>query len=138
MTNDLVIDHDRRRKFVDDTSVSVLLIKVPRKMQSLVNAINSWCIKNDMKLNQSKCKDMIISFEKDRPKLDPIFVNNHEIVPVSSAKFLSTYISAQWRSQGGRAPPHPKRHKNNSLKKAKSVEKFFGGSTRYMLEAETD
>jgi hypothetical protein len=74
-------------------------------MQSLVNAINSWCIKNDMKLNQSKCKDMIISFEKDRPKLDQIFVNNHEIVPVSSAKFLGTYISAQWRSQGGgRAP----------------------------------
>jgi hypothetical protein len=107
MTNDLVIDHDRRRKFVDDTSVSVLLIKVAREMQSLVNAINSWCIKNDMKLNQSKCKDMIISFEKDRPKLDPIFVNNHEIVPVSSAKFLSTYISAQWRSQGGASATPP-------------------------------
>ena len=103
-------------------------------MQSLVNTINSWCIKNDMKLNQSKCKDMIISFEKDRPKLDPIFVNNHEIVPVglSSAKFLGTYISAQWRSQGGRAPPPPppppNRHKNHSLKKAKSVE-MGGGYT---------
>ena len=84
-----------------------------------------------MKLNQSKCKDMIISFEKDRPKLDPIFANNHEIVPVSSAKILGTYISAP-------PPPLPNRHKNHSLKKAKSVENFFlGGGTRYMLEAET-
>ena len=31
---------------------------------------------------------------KDRPKLDPIFVNNHELVPVSSAKILGTYIPA--------------------------------------------
>ena len=48
----------------------------------------------------------------------------------------------QWRSKrGGRPPPHPpNRHKNHSLKKAKSVENFFfgGGGTRYMPEAETD
>ena len=95
MINDLVIEHDRRWKFVDDTSVSEVINKGEQgKMQSLVNAINSWCIKNDMKLNQSKCKDMIISFAKDPPKLDPIFVNNHELVPVSSAKILGTYISA--------------------------------------------
>jgi hypothetical protein len=37
---------------------------------------------------------MIISFAKDRPKLYPIFVNNHELAPVSSAKILGTYISA--------------------------------------------
>jgi hypothetical protein len=74
-----------------------LLIKVSKGRCNpllFVNAINSWCIKNDMKLDQSKCKDMIISFAKDRPKLDPIFVNNHELVPVSSAKILGTYISA--------------------------------------------
>ena len=66
-------------------------------MQSLVNVINTWCIDNDMKLNQSKCKDMIISFAKDRPKLDPIFVNNHELVPVSSVEVLGTYISADMK-----------------------------------------
>ncbi len=87
MINDLVTDHDRRWKFVDDTytSVSEVINKGEQgKMQSLVNVINTWCIDNDMKLNQSKCKDMIISFAKDRPILDPIFVNNHELVPVSS------------------------------------------------------
>jgi hypothetical protein len=38
----------------------------------------------------------------------------------------------QWRSQGGSgggatAPPPPNRHKNHSMQKAKSVEKFWGG-----------
>jgi hypothetical protein len=45
MINDLVTDHDRRWKFVDDTSVSEVINKGKQgKMQSLVNAINSWCM----------------------------------------------------------------------------------------------
>ena len=63
------------------------------KMQSLVNVINAWCMKNDMKLNQTKCKDMIISFAFEHPKLDPIFIEEHELVPVSSVKILGMYIS---------------------------------------------
>ncbi len=95
MINYLVTDNDRRWKFVDDTSVSEVINKGEQgKMHSLVNVINTCCIDNDMKLNQSKCKDMIISFAKDRPKLDPIFVHNHELVPVSSVKVLGPYISA--------------------------------------------
>ena len=93
--NDLVIDHDRRCKFVDDTSVSEVINKGGQgKTQFIVNAINNRCIKNYMKLNQSNCKDMIISFAKDCPKLDPIFVNNHELVLVASEKIYSTYICA--------------------------------------------
>ena len=71
MVNDLVVDHDRRWKFVDDTSVSEVINKNNEmgKMQSLVNVINTWCMKNDMKLNQTKWKDMIISFALEHPKL---------------------------------------------------------------------
>ena len=94
MVNDLVVDHYRRWKFVDDTSVSEVINKNEMgKMQCLVNDINTWCMKNDMKLNQTKCKDMIISFALDHPKLDPIFIEEHELVPVSSAKILGMYIS---------------------------------------------
>ena len=50
-------------------------------------------MKNDMKLNQTKCKDMIISFALEHPKLDPIFIEEHELVPVSLAKILDMYIS---------------------------------------------
>ena len=46
MVNDLVVDHDRRWKFVDDTSVSEVINKNEMgKMQSLVNVINT-CMKN--------------------------------------------------------------------------------------------
>ena len=40
-----------------------------------------------MELNQSKCKDMVISFAKEHPypRLDPTF-----IVPVVSAKIIGT------------------------------------------------
>ena len=94
MVNDLVVDHDRRWKFVDDTSVSEVINKNERrKMQCLVNDINTSCMNNDMKLNQTKCKDMIISFALEHPKLDPIFIEEHELVPVSSAKILGMYIS---------------------------------------------
>ena len=94
MVNDLVVDHDRRWKFVNNTSVSEVINKNEMgKMQYLVNDINTWCTKNDMKLNQTKCKDMIISFALEHPKLDPIFIAEHELVPVSSAKILGMYIS---------------------------------------------
>ena len=74
MVNDLVVDHDRRWKFVDDTSVSEVINKNEMgKMQCLVNDINTWCMKNEMKLNQTKCNDMIISFALEHPKLGPIF-----------------------------------------------------------------
>ena len=77
-----------------DTSVSEVINKNEMgKMQCLVNDINTWCMKNEMKLNQTKCKDMIISFALEHPKLDPIFIEEHELVPVSSAKILGMYIS---------------------------------------------
>ena len=80
MVNDLVVDHDRRWKFVDDTSVSEVINKNEMgKMQCLVNDINTWCMKNDTKLNQTKCKDMIISFALEHPKLDPMFIEEHEL-----------------------------------------------------------
>ena len=60
-------------------------------MQSLGNVINTWCMKNDVKLNQTKCKDMIISFALEHPKLDPIFIEEHELVPVSTGKILGMY-----------------------------------------------
>ena len=46
----------------------------------------------------------------------------------------------QGRSQGGArgGDRPPNRKKNHSLKKAKFVEKWGGGGTRYIPEAETD
>ena len=66
--------------------------KMSTVYNSLFNDINTWCMKNDTKLNQTKCKDMIQNWIQ-YPKLDPIFIEEHELVPVSSAKILGMYIS---------------------------------------------
>ena len=58
------------------------------EIQSLANEMNSWCIENDMKLNLSKCKNMIISFAKDRARLDQAFIEGHELTPVYSSADL--------------------------------------------------
>ena len=66
-----------------------------REIESLVYEMSSWCIENDMKCNLSKCKDMIISFAKDHPRLDPIFIEGDELTTVFSTKILGVYIFPQ-------------------------------------------
>ena len=82
-------------EYVDDTSVSEIISKGEKgKIQSLIDEINTWCTENDMKLNRLKCKEMIITFAKGYPELDPIFVEDYELIPVSSANILGIHISA--------------------------------------------
>ena len=72
MINYLAADHDQRWKFVDDTSVFEVCSKGEEgNMRSLVNKICSWCLKNDMKFNHSKSKDMIVLFAKRSAKSGP-------------------------------------------------------------------
>ena len=47
-----------------------------------------------MKLNRPKCKDLIISFAKECPELDRIFIQDYELTPVSSVKILGVHVSA--------------------------------------------
>ena len=95
MINDLVIRHDRRWKCVDDTTVSEVIAKGEQgNIQSLINEMENWCIENGMKLNRPKCKDLIISFAKECPELDRIFIQDYELTPVSSVKILGVHVSA--------------------------------------------
>ena len=47
-----------------------------------------------MKLNRPKCKDLIISFAKECPELDRIFIQDYELTPVSSVKILGVHVSS--------------------------------------------
>ena len=51
-----------------------------------------------MVLNHAKCKELIISFAKDTPNFRPLFVGEHCISRVSSAKILGLIFSSalQW------------------------------------------
>ena len=75
MVNDLAIDHEDRWKYVDDTSRSKTIVKCRQgNLQSVINYIDQWCTENDMILNHSKCKELIISFAKDVPNLRPLLI----------------------------------------------------------------
>jgi hypothetical protein len=47
-----------------------------------------------MALNHAKCKELIISFAKDTPNFRPLFVGEHCIFRVSSAKILGLIFSS--------------------------------------------
>ena len=95
MVNDLAINHADRWKYVDDTSLSETIVKCRQgNLQSVINDIDQWCTENDMILNHSKCKELIISFAKDVPNLRPLFIKDHCITLVPSAKVLGLYFSS--------------------------------------------
>ena len=95
MVNDLAINYQDRWKYVDDTSLSETIGKdCQSNLQSIINEIDRWCSENDMMLNRSKCKDLIISFTNNKPNFDPLVIAEGCIPQVSSAKILGLNFSS--------------------------------------------
>ena len=53
-------------------NVSTKALSCPTNLQDVVNDITTWAVNNNMKLNISKCKKLIIDFAKDK-----IFSTSH-------------------------------------------------------------
>lgn len=95
MVNDLVINHNHRWKYVDDTTLSETIDKGNQgNLQSLMDEIFQWCSDNDMQLNHSKCKELIISFANDKPELHTLFLQDYSMSPVLSTKVLGIHLSS--------------------------------------------
>ena len=95
--NDIASNHDWRWKYEDDASLSEIINKGNQgNIQSVIDLIDAWCAENDMKLNCStcKCKDLVISFAKEKPQLSPLFIQNYELTTVKSTKILGIHLSA--------------------------------------------
>ena len=87
MVNDIAVTHINRWKYVDDISLSETIIKGEQShLQTVIDDIEKWCTENDLVLNHAKCKELIISFAKHTPNFRPLFVGEHCISQVSSAK----------------------------------------------------
>ena len=87
MVNDIAVTHNNRWKYVDDISLSETIIKGEQShLQTFIDDIEKWCTENDLVLNHAKCKELIISFAKHTPNFRPLFVGEHCISQVSSAK----------------------------------------------------
>ena len=63
--------------------------------QQTIEAINSWCTVNGMRLNTSKCKVMTIGNGTIINPMPPLYLNGHALEAVNNYKYLGIEINAQ-------------------------------------------
>ena len=81
-------------KHVDDTTLTECVEKNGTgSMQSRVDEFVTKSRADGFQLNESKCKELRISFTKSENTLEPVTINNANIEVVSSAKLLGVMIS---------------------------------------------
>ncbi len=95
MTNNLLCDWNLRTKFVDDTSALEI---IPRNCISIRNNvaadIHNFAMEHNMKLNPTKCKEMLINFLRNANFLvKPIQIGRHVIEQVKTYKSLGVIMS---------------------------------------------
>eukprot|EP00061_Rhincodon_typus_P017104 g45658.t1 len=63
--------------------------KYGREIESSV----TWCSENNLSINVSKTKELIIYFRKNEGEHAPIYINGTEVERVESVKFLGVMIT---------------------------------------------
>ena len=81
-------------KYVDDTTVAETVLKNDvSAMQEYVEDLSNQSLANKFQLNETKCKELRISFAKFKPDFAPIRINDKDIEVVTSLKLLGLNIS---------------------------------------------
>ncbi|KAK3566942.1 hypothetical protein QTP86_006760 [Hemibagrus guttatus] len=82
-------------KFADDTTVIGLISdNNETAYRAEVQHLVAWCADNNLLLNTSKTKELIVDFRREKGRMhDPIHINGMAVERVSSFKFLGTHIS---------------------------------------------
>jgi hypothetical protein len=98
MINDLLENWNDRWKYVDDTSVSECVEpSSASNLQEVVNYISTWTNNNNMKLNISKCKELIIDFSKDKRIFPSLQIADNYINRVDSAGILGITLQSNMK-----------------------------------------
>ena len=81
-------------KFADDTTISGFINHNNETdyRKQIVN-ISTWCKCNNLLLNVSKTKEMIIDFRKNKTPIDPVYINDTPVDQVTSFKFLGSLVT---------------------------------------------
>ena len=58
-----------------------------------IDNITTWCDDNNLFLNVSKTKEMIVDFRRNKCDIQPIFIDNTEVEQVDVFKFLGIYLT---------------------------------------------
>eukprot|EP00745_Piridium_sociabile_P003717 TRINITY_DN12164_c1_g1_i2.p1 TRINITY_DN12164_c1_g1~~TRINITY_DN12164_c1_g1_i2.p1 ORF type:complete len:203 (+),score=27.45 TRINITY_DN12164_c1_g1_i2:2-610(+) len=94
-TNDCVSTHPSVCviKFSDDTTVEGLIQNADESMyRAEVERLAGWCEENNIELNVSKTKEIVIDFRKNKPLYEPLSLMG-KLEIVTSFQFLGTVIS---------------------------------------------
>ena len=80
MINDLLDEWPDRWKYVDDsTATESVMVDCSSNLQDLVDYIYNWTVTNNMKLNVTKCKEMILDFGRVKRNFPELLIENTEI-----------------------------------------------------------
>ena len=81
-------------KFADDTTLEGLITNDDEtSYRDEVLKLVSWCEENNLELNVSKTKEMILDFRKTKPDTIPLLIKDKQVEIVSEFKFLGLVIS---------------------------------------------
>ncbi|KAI4873728.1 hypothetical protein NFI96_008038 [Prochilodus magdalenae] len=83
-------------KFADDTTIVGLISNNNEEAyREEVSFLTHWCRENNLSLNVSKTKELIVDFRKQERVHTPITINRAAVERVSSLKFLSVHITEE-------------------------------------------
>lgn len=81
-------------KYVDDSSLfEIVSVSEESKMQNAANEASAWAAKNNMKLNASKTKEIVIYFGRAEINIPRISIDGETIERVNCAKLLGVNLS---------------------------------------------
>ncbi|KAI4895073.1 hypothetical protein NFI96_006521 [Prochilodus magdalenae] len=96
-THDCVARHTSNTifKFADDATVLGLITDGDETAyREEVSALSEWCYHNNLSLNISNTKEMIMDYRKlQRDGHSPLYINGAEVERVSSVRFLGVHLT---------------------------------------------
>ena len=101
MINDLVVNGGCVWKYVDDTTASEVVGKgAVSSAQIIADKVAEWSLTKRVQLNNEKCKELRISFVRNKATFQPIRVHGKELELVDSAKLQGITITSDlsWNS----------------------------------------
>ncbi|KAI4876267.1 hypothetical protein NFI96_007913 [Prochilodus magdalenae] len=96
-THDCVARHTSNTifQFADDTTILGLITDGDETAyRDEVSALSEWCYHNNLSLNISRTKEMIVDYRKlQRGGHSPLYINGAEVERVSSVRFLGVHLT---------------------------------------------
>ncbi|KAI3364670.1 hypothetical protein L3Q82_011445 [Scortum barcoo] len=96
LTHDCTPTHSSNHlvKFADDTTLVGLITKGDEThYRKEVQLLSRWCKDNNLLLNVSKTKEIVVSFQRGHTQHHPLTIDSAAVERVSSTKFLGVHIS---------------------------------------------